>query len=288
MRVLGGRNESQLEKDILSFVLGAAGDLAMGLLASRAGGHRPFAGSDIRERSRSAVRRLRPARLRRLAEDQEKLDQLEDAVLRAFLEDEVLGARGVDIGAVSLGIIELSGNVWSEDEAHRAVALANRVAGVKTVVNRLEIERGGVRQGIQRSEEDLRATFGHTEARTGGMGRRRQGTETDPDRRDDSQILRRDALAAADRAQYQDEGLAHEHSRLSERPGVEPAPPRYPEDQLDNQDPHGKHAEYTLDAPPQVLNTDARVGDGSKPGIRRALEGADLPLEERPERDVGE
>jgi hypothetical protein len=287
MRVFRDRNESRLEQDIVSFVLGAAGGLAMGLLVSRATSRQPPARSDHPKRSSGAVRRLRPARLRRLAEDQEGLDQLEDAVLRAFNDDQLLGGRGVDIGAISPGIVELSGSVWSEDEAHRAVSLANRVTGVKTVVNRLEIESRTAWPALSRpGDRDLRSTFGHSEGRTGGMGRRRQGFGTEPDRPDDSQIRRLDALVAADRAQYEDEGFAHEHSVLSERPGVQPPRTRFREDELDNQDPHGKHADLTLDSPPQDLNSDARVGEGMKPGTRRSLEGADLPIEGPPERDT--
>ncbi|MEX0912322.1 MAG: Lrp/AsnC family transcriptional regulator, partial [Gemmatimonadota bacterium] len=59
----------------------------------------------------------------------------------------------------------------------------------------------------------------------------------------------------------------------------------YDEDELDNQDPHGKHAGRTLDAPPEDLNSEARVSDDIKPGTRRRLEEADLSVDGPPSRD---
>src|SRR5690606_3761497 len=103
--------------------------------------------------------------------------------------------------------------------------------------------------------------------------RRRQGLATDPDRPDDAQVRREQALNVADREQWTEEGYAHTHSRLSERPDVPRSDRlRYREDELDNQDPHGKHAETTLDRPPEELNTSARVGEGLKPGTELRLE----------------
>ena len=52
----------------------------------------------------------------------------------------------------------------------------------------------------------------------------------------------------------------------------------FSEDELDNQDPHGKHAPVTLDDNPQQFNSAARVGEGLKPGIHLRLEAADLPV----------
>ncbi|MEX2583766.1 MAG: BON domain-containing protein [Gemmatimonadota bacterium] len=286
MRVFRDSDEGQWEQDVMSFALGAAGGLALGVLLSRAVARPRMIGGELRDRARSVARRLRPARLRRLAEDQELLDQLEDTVLGAFLADEILTERGVDIGAISHGVIELSGSVWSETEAHRAVNLANRIPGVRTVLNRLDIESPTSGDSRWRLETERHGeTFVHQESRTGGMGRRRQSFETDPDRPDDSQIRREDALAAADRSQFEEEGYAHETSRNTERPEVQSTRTRFDEDELDNQDPHGKHAKVTLDSPQEALNSDARVGDGMKPGTRRRIEEADLSIEERPPRD---
>ncbi|MEX0912065.1 MAG: BON domain-containing protein, partial [Gemmatimonadota bacterium] len=211
MRPFRDSQEERWTQDSLSFTLGAVGGLAIGVLISRALPPPREFRDQIRDRARSVARRLRPARLRRYAVEQEELDQLEDVVLRAFLDDPVLSERGVDIGAISHGIIELSGSVWTDDEADMAVALANRIPGVRTVVNRLDVESFAQRASARgRSEGEWDATFVHQEARTGGMGRRRQGLQTDPDRTDDSQHQRERALAAADRDQYADEDFAHE------------------------------------------------------------------------------
>jgi hypothetical protein len=289
MRVFRDPDEGQWEKDAVSFAAGALGGLALGVLLSRTLPQPRALGNDLRERARTVARRLRPARLRRLAVEQGELDELEDGVLAAFLEDTVLSERGVDIGAISRGIIELSGSVWTEEESQRAVSLASRLPGVQTVVNRLEVEELGRRStGIRRplDVDDEEGTFAPLSARGGGMGRRRQGRQTDPDQFDDSQPHREDALAAADRDQFVDEGLATSASRMNERPEVHPTPDlNFREDELDNQDPHGKHARYTLDEPPQELNSGARVGDGMKPGTARRIEGADLSADGRSPRD---
>jgi hypothetical protein len=201
-----------------------------------------------------------------------ELYHLEDSVLDAFLADSVLSERGVDIGAISHGIIELSGSVWTEEEAERAVNLANRIPGVHTVVNRMEVESSGHRPSGRRplDEDQLNGTFIHHEARVGGMGRRRQGVSTDPDRRDDSQHMGEQALAAADRRQWSDEGFAHLNPRVQERTEVQEANrTHYSEDELDNQDPHG----------------DSRGGDRWNAGTDTRPGGSDLSIDEAPPRD---
>src|SRR5687768_7440924 len=134
MRVFRDPDEGRWEKDALSFAAGALGGLALGLLVSRLLPRHAALGGELRERARTVARRLRPARLRRLAVEQGELDTQEDAVLAAFLEDPILSDRGVDIGAISLGIIELSGSVWTEEESQRAVSVASRTPGIRTVV----------------------------------------------------------------------------------------------------------------------------------------------------------
>ncbi|HUE97525.1 MAG TPA: BON domain-containing protein [Longimicrobiaceae bacterium] len=288
MRVFRDPDEGRFEQDLASFAIGTLGGLAAGVLISRLMPRAPDFRDELRTRARSIVRRLRPARLHRLAIDQEELDHLEDTVLHAFLHDEILSERGVDIGAISHGIIEVSGSVWSEEEAERAVALANRTPGVRTVVNRIEVDDVARRAPLRRplDEDQLEGTFTRYEGRTGGMGRRRQGSGTEPDRMDDSQRQRENALAAADRDQWSDEGFTRTTPPRDERPDVQDAGgSRYSEDELDNQDPHGKHAERTLDEPPQALNTQARVGEGMKPGTELRIERSELSIDETPPRD---
>jgi hypothetical protein len=288
MRVFREPEES-FGSNALTFALGAAGGLAIGMLLSRrvAPPRVGRLGSDLRERARAAgaragsvARRLRPARLRRLAGEQAELTTLEDQVLDAFLADSVLSERGIDVGAISAGIVELSGSVWTHDEADRAVALANSLPGVRTVVNRMEIEQEVRQLERTRSQFDDDDAMGETRwtGRMVGMNRRRQGKETEPDRPDDSQIQEAEALRRADIEQWQDEGLSWEQPHMAERPEVQRAGrTRYEEDELGNQDPHGKHADYTLDEQPQELNTSARVGEGLKTGTHLRLEQADVP-----------
>lgn len=287
--------DSDRGRNALTFALGALGGLAVGLLIyrravpggreqidrlgsglrDRAAGLREQA-SGLRDHARTVARRIRPARLRRMAVEQEELTLLEDQVLNAFLADPVLGERGIDIGAISPGIIELSGSVRTEEEAQRAVHAANAVSGVRTVVNRLDVEsearrtRGG-------TDEDAEGT--EWTGRMVGMNRRRQGRQTDPATNDDSQAQTTKALRDADLAQYGADDVADEQTRVQRRPDdADPWQVNFDEDELDNQDPHGKHAAYTLDSPPQELNSAARVGQGLKSGEHLVLEKADVPV----------
>lgn len=289
MRLFREPEESDFGKDALTFALGAAGGLLIGMLLARRAPATPRVGrlgSDLRERARAAgerarsvARRLRPARLRRMEGEQNELTGLEDQVIDAFLADELLAERGIDVGAISPGIIELSGSVWTEEEAHRAVRIANAVAGVDTVVNRMEVEDEirHLSQARRRLEEDVSglSALHHTHGRTGGMGSRRQGHQTDPDRTDDHVHQELRALEEADLDQYGDEDISTGDSRPRNdaRPEVQsPRRTNFREDQLDNQDPHGKNAAYTLDEQPQELNSGARVGETPKPGTRLQLE----------------
>lgn len=289
-------DEEDFGKNALTFALGALGGLAIGLALStrfqtpdvqRLGANLGNLGENLRTRARTAARRLGPQRLRRDLLDQSEFAALEDAVLDAFLADEVLGERGIDVGGISQGIVELSGSVWTEEEAHRAVRIAQRIPGIQTVVNRIDLEKEGRHSNLTRGRLDLADEEDDTElsewnwqGRHVGMGRRRQGLETEPRDRDDSRHLLEVALEDADRDEWEDTGLSTRHPRTAERPEDIRArnQPDYDEDELDNQDPHGKHGTRTLDSAQQDLNTDARVGEGLKPGTELLLEAADLPV----------
>lgn len=282
--------ETDYTREGLTLALGALGGLAVGLLLSRRGAQPSVGGlgNDLRERARhagerarSAVRRIEPGRLQRMAREQTELTELEDAVLDSFLADSILSERGVDVGAISQGIIELSGSVWSDEEADRAVRLANAIPGVRTVVNRLEVEEESrARDATRRSLEEEGGNVTSIQrgvARTGGMGARRQSRTTDPDRTDDSQHREHRSLHEADRDQWMDEGYAAKTPHMSQRSEVNPTRPSgYSEDELDNQDPHGKHARLTLDSQPQASNPEARTGEGPKPGVDLSLEQSGL------------
>lgn len=300
-------------QDALVFALGAAGGFVLGMLLSGRGKSQPFGsigaglrdrargmagdmGTGLRDRARtvgdrarsvggrarSAAASIRPGHLRRRLGENSALETLEDSVLDAFLGDDVLSERGIDVGAISRGIIELSGYVESEDEGDRAVRLAQSVAGVETVVNRLEVEdelRRVERTRTRVGEGDDGVSETEWTGRNVGMGRRRQGAETDPDRSDDSQHQREVALEHADRSQFEDEGHTSRPRTAARREvssGTKST--KYREDQLDNQSPYGKNAPVNVPEQPQDFNSAARVGEGLKPGTELALEAADVPV----------
>jgi osmotically-inducible protein OsmY len=277
----------------LIVALGAVGGLALGLLLTNAaqGDAARRGAARLRDRARETARGwagpardaarewVGPAPLQRPAAEEQGLARLEDAVLESFLRDPVLSERGVDVGCISPGIIELSGSVRTPAEVERAVSTARGVQGVVTVVNRMDVDDDGHRA---RGTADSTATEGRMSGewtgRNVGMGQRRQGIETENrGGLDDSQHLREVALEQSDRDQYEDEGIAHEHTVMSSRPGTGDVATHYREDELDNQDPYGKHA---VPAPeqPQALHSQARVGEGLPPGMELALEGEDVPV----------
>jgi hypothetical protein len=275
----------------LAYTLGALGGLALGVLLKRTlegvtGRETPSAPPP----SRAASAAPRPTeRPRRAERDQDQLLLLEDSVLDAFLDDRLLSERGIDVGVISRGIVELSGTVYTRDEAVHAVAVAQGVDGVSTVVNRMEIERERERLHPRFDSDEGFAMSGEWTGHQSGMGSRRQGEDTDPRRRDDSHHQREVAMEQADRAQFEDEGV-HSHPRVSDpHDGPAPNPTNFREDELDNQSPYGKHAvpQGSGDGPPQAFNSQSRVGEGLKPGIELALEAEDLPVKphQHPSRD---
>lgn len=268
-------------ENTLVFALGAATGFAISLwLVGRAaretepGG----VGGRIRDSARSLTDRLRPGRLRREYSDQRELTLLEDAVLDAFLRDPILSERAIDVGAISSGIIELSGSVDTHDEADLAVRTAQRIPNVETVVNRLGIENDIARRPVRGNQVTGGAMSGEYSGNVSGMGRRRQGEDTEPDRTDDSQHIREVSIEHSDRGQFEDEDLAHSQPRVGSRPSPHPEnPTNFSEDELDNQSPYGKHATPQPEQP-QQLNSLGRVGEGLKPGTELRLEQADVPV----------
>ena len=268
----------------LAYTLGALGGLAIGAFLLR--------GLGLKEREAPAPPRTtagpaaapsRPGRLQRPPEVRDELLMLEDAVLDAFLDDEVLSGRGIDVGAISEGIVELSGSVYTRGEAMHAVAVAQAVQGVATVVNRMDIDEERVRLHPQLDDTDDEGfeMSGEWTGHQSGMGSRRQGEDTDPARRDDSHHQREVAMEQADRAQFEDEGV-HSQPRVGDpHDGEVHNPTNFREDELDNQSPYGKHAVpqgNQDDGSLQALNSQSRVGEGLKPGVELNLEAADLPV----------
>jgi hypothetical protein len=287
----------------LMYALGTIGGLALGALVLRGLGLQEAVEREAPEQEQEPPQRqrtqpraeFRAVGVRRAPRDQHALMALEDAVLDAFLNDARLRDCGIDVGAISRGIVELSGSVWTREEAQRAMSVAHGVEGVDTVVNRMEIEaeRERLHPRDDFDDEGLKMSGAEWTGNQSGMGRRRQGSDTDPARPDDSQFQREEALEQADRAQFADEGH-YGWPRVGERDEVQEANrTNFSEDELDNQSPFGKHAIPQGDpteGPPQAMNSESRVGEGLKPGTELALEAADLPVKphqhpttERPE-----
>ncbi len=120
-----------------------------------------------------------------------KLDRaltlMEEQIVQLLSFDSVLGQRAVEVAALAPGIVELTGTVDSEEEAHRAVELAQRAHGVRTVLNRIEVGVNETR--LARNSRRFGASVGDRPPQFGGMsagiGRRRQGMETEPPQHDD-------------------------------------------------------------------------------------------------------
>ena len=130
-------------------------------------------------------------------------EELEERVLEAFRNDPTLSERAIDIGAVEDGIIELTGWVNSDEEAHQAVAVAGGTPGVETVVNRLSIrtEEELFDDAAHRYEDgDPSFTERHWEGQQVGTGRRRQGTSDEIDRHADPRNVLEDRSLAEDKA----------------------------------------------------------------------------------------
>jgi hypothetical protein len=130
-------------------------------------------------------------------------EELEERVLEAFRNDPTLSERAVDIGSVEDGIIELTGIVNSDDEAHQAVVVARGVPGVDTVVNRLVIrtdEELFDTAAHHYEDGDPPFTERHWDGQQVGTGRRRQGNSTEIDRHADPRNVLEDRSLSEDRA----------------------------------------------------------------------------------------
>ncbi len=141
---------------------------------------------------------------------------LEDRVVNALLEDEATSRCAIEVAGISPGVIELTGGVGTPTELRRAVEVTQGVSGVNTVVNRLEVgmERSRMSERQQRYESGDPALRGQHWYGVGvGMGRRRQGASTDPDRRDDRVDMVTDAFEAQ-----------AEEAQVEEEPGAGPVP----------------------------------------------------------------
>jgi hypothetical protein len=119
------------------------------------------------------------------SEELSPLEELEERVLEAYHNDPILSERAIDIGAIDEGIIELTGWVYAATEAEHAVTVARGTPGVDTVLNRLAVRAADdqFEEAAERYEAgDDQLTESHWEGQGVGMGRKRQGNSSEPDR----------------------------------------------------------------------------------------------------------
>ena len=84
-------------------------------------------------------------------EEQRQTDKdLADQVQTALTSDKTLYARHINVRADN-GVVTLSGHVWTTEELAAAPQIAQSVAGVTQVVNRIEVDRGAIQDsGVTR------------------------------------------------------------------------------------------------------------------------------------------
>ena len=186
--------------------------------------------------------------------DDDRDTDLEDRVLEAFRNDPTMSQRGIDIGSVGPGIIELAGWVDTDEEAEYAVTLARGVPDVDTVVNRLGVgdeEAALADAARRRAEGDPALTESHWEGQQVGIGKRRQGNSSEVDRHADPAVdLEDHSLRTQEAIRFaagDTEGLAERRGRnqraklRGDRTGGAPVAPTGV--------PKGDHVAKPLDAP---------------------------------------
>jgi len=205
----------------------------------------------------------------------EALRRLEERVAGALSDDPILRTRSIEVGALAAGIVELTGPVRDEWEADRAVSIAQRVPGVRTVLNRLdhEIVEDHVANTLDRYAAGDPSLQGTRWYGIGvGMGQRRQGRETDPDRRSDR-------VPIVTRALGTDRAVEETSERLDKIPtAVEghSSMPAGPTDRGTVEDASHRRLGNELVEPLQDLNPESRVQVEVKKGTQVTLERSGL------------
>ncbi|HEX7049787.1 MAG TPA: BON domain-containing protein [Longimicrobiales bacterium] len=214
------------------------------------------------------------------------LERLEARLRDALRGDEILGRREIEPGALTWGIVELSGSVRDEEEAERAVRIAERVPGVRTVLNRLDIRileehLADTRRRGEAGEPALHET--HWYGMGVGTGPRRQGERTDPDRPSDKVPMISRELGA-NRAIEQTSEIV---DKLP--PGVEghTTVPAAPSDRGTAAEASHRRLGNVGPEPLQALNPEAGVHREVKKGTELTLEesGLEEELENRGRKD---
>jgi len=246
---------------LLTMIVGTASGLAAGVLLWRA-----------RRRDSGWT----PVRARRIEEQYREL-------LRA---DSNLHTRSIDAGMLADGILELSGTVRDGGEAERAVALGQRIPGVRTVLNRLDVEilEDHLAETRTRYDDgDPRLRESHWYGIGVGMGRRRQSAATDPDRPSDKASIKSRELGANRAVEQASEPLDKIPSGVEGHTSV----PAGPTDRGTIADSSHRRIGNVSEQSTQDLNTAARVHQNIKIGTRLTLEksGLEEKLQDRGRED---
>ncbi len=114
-------NDEDRVNSNLAIKIGVAGIIGLGALAS---------GLFISRRGRHLIKEAMEGRRR---------TTVEDRALDALWGDRVLGRRDIDVDELDEGTLAVLGEVRSEDERRRALAIAARTPGVSTVVDQLQV-----------------------------------------------------------------------------------------------------------------------------------------------------
>lgn len=113
-------------------------------------------------------------------------------VAEAFRQDGELSRRAIEVDSIAEGVVELGGSVQNQEQATRAVRIAQGTTGVYTVVNRLTVDEEESQRASTRRRWNDGAPELHGRHHYGmgvGMGTRRQSPDTDPDRPSDRQRM---------------------------------------------------------------------------------------------------
>jgi len=209
--------------------IGAATGFVVGvIMAQKIGG---ISGLSSRLRDKIAGLRgddLDDIRVARGLTDESLDTELEERVLEAFRNDPILSERGIDIGSIGEGTIELTGWVETTDESERATTITRGVPGVETVVNRIIVgeEEEMLDDNARRhAEGDPGMNEGHWEGQRVGTGRRRQGNSEELDRHADPKPELEDRWLAEQHALEQaaddtpDRGVRKASARKARRGG---------------------------------------------------------------------
>ncbi|HEX7118957.1 MAG TPA: BON domain-containing protein [Longimicrobiales bacterium] len=212
------------------------------------------------------------------------LDTMERRVADALEAEGLLGRFDIEVGALSDGIVELTGTVRDESDADRAVAVAQRVAGVGTVLNRLDteiLEEHLAETRMRHAERGPGERETHWYGNLVGTGMRRQGHETDPARPDDRiDIVTREL--GVDRAE---EAASESLDKLAPAVAGHTTQPAAPSDRdVVDRASHRRLGNVPAE-PVQELNPESGIHENVKKGTELTLEDAGLE-EELIERDL--